>query len=240
MAHDPIVIALQPDEDHYPASVSAAYGSRAPVLYAKGNVDLLARPGLGFCGSRKASEKGLATAADCAEQAASVGYSVISGNAAGVDSAAHRAALAQGGNTILVLPEGIDHFRIRKDLKGVWDWDRALAISQFDPKAVWLASRAMSRNELIIALSRAMIVIEAGSNGGTLDAGKKSLASGKPLFVAVYEEMEQRAPGNADLLSRGAHRLAKSRTTGRAKFDQVRHVLDGAELPRTERQLMLL
>lgn len=61
----------------------------------------------------------------------------------------------------------------------------------------------MTRNETIIALSRAMIVIEAGPTGGTLAAGLSTLAAGKPLFVAVYEHMDETAPGNAHLLERG-------------------------------------
>ena len=48
----------------------------------------------------------------------------------------------------------------------MWDWDRVLVVSQFQPDEPWKAFRAMTRNQLIIALSRVMIVIEAGENGG--------------------------------------------------------------------------
>jgi DNA processing protein len=223
MAFDrPTVIELTPSHPRYPAGVVS--GRKAPVLSALGNLDLLDRPGIGFCGSRKASEKGLSVAADCAEQAVAAGFVVISGNAAGIDLEAHRAALQHGGATILVLPEGIEKFRVRQELRPVWDWARVLVISQFVPQAVWQAYRAMERNEIIIGLSRAMIVVEAGETGGTLAAGLRTLEIGKPLFVAQYDNMEAVAPGNAQLLGMGAKRLMRSRETGKASVAMIHEI----------------
>jgi DNA processing protein len=216
------VIELTPSHPRYPAGVVS--GRKAPVLSALGNLDLLDRPGIGFCGSRKASEKGLSVAADCAEQAVAAGFVVISGNAAGIDLEAHRAALQHGGATILVLPEGIEKFRVRQELRPVWDWARVLVISQFVPQAVWQAYRAMERNEIIIGLSRAMIVVEAGETGGTLAAGLRTLEIGKPLFVAQYDNMEAVAPGNAQLLGMGAKRLMRSRETGKASVAMIHEI----------------
>ncbi|CAA7616486.1 putative DNA protecting protein DprA [Magnetospirillum sp. LM-5] len=228
MAFDrPDVVQLVPGAPSYPEAVSMVFGRKSPALWALGNIGLLGLPGIGFCGSRKASEKGMATATDCAEQAAANGFTVISGNAAGVDFFAHEAALRVGGCTVLVLPEGIDHFRIRKDLRAAWDWRRVLVLSQFPPDAAWQAYRAMERNALIVALSKAMIVIEAGATGGTLNAGLATLSAGKPLFVAVYEDMGGSAVGNAALLERGGMPLARSRTTGRANLEKVRAATQG-------------
>ncbi len=223
MADLPPALALSPQDASYPRAVREALGAKAPALHVMGNTALLNLSGIGFCGSRHASEKGLKVAADCAEQVAQAGLIVISGNASGVDRTAHHAALAAGGTTILVLPEGICHFRIRRDLADVWNWERALVLSQFNPNEKWQAWRAMARNEVIIALSGSMVVIEAGATGGTLDAGLRTLASGKPLFVAMYEQMDERAPGNAKLLQSGGIGLAKSRATGRANVERVRH-----------------
>lgn len=214
------ITRLEPGDEAYPPDLSR--GGRAPVISARGNLALLDTPGLGFCGSRKASTRGLAVATDCAEQSVAAGFTLISGNATGVDFAAHRAALATGGATILVLPEGIDRFRIRRDLRPVWDWSRALVLSIFPDNAVWRAHQAMQRNETIIALSRAMIVIEAGETGGTLAAGLRTLELHNPLFVADYENVETVAPGNARLLSEGAERLRRSRETGRANVAALR------------------
>lgn len=222
MPETPPAVRLEPGKPGYPLSMSR--GGKSPMLSTLGNLGLLDTPGLGFCGSRKASEKGIAVTIDCAEQAVKVGFTVISGNAAGVDLVAHHTALVQGGATILVLAEGIEHFRIKRELRPVWDWARVLVISQFVPEAIWKAYRAMERNDVIIALSRAMIVVEAGDTGGTLAAGLRTLQLGKPLFVADYENIENVAPGNAQLLGKGASRLRRSRETGRASVAALRAI----------------
>ena len=238
---EPEVVQLVPGTKGYPDPVQSAFANNPPTLTVRGNIALLDLPGLGFCGSRKASQKGLEAAWDCADQAARQGFVVVSGNAAGVDSQAHLAALKAGGSTILVLPEGIDHFRVRRAFKTVWDWGRVLVISQFEPEAIWRHYRAMSRNELIIALSRAVIVIEAGEKGGTLAAGLSTLKSQKPLFVANYEAIEEQAPGNARLLSMGAHRLSRSRRTGRANIARLAQIAaTGSSDSQTAQKLNLI
>jgi DNA processing protein len=223
----------------YPAGLVRALGPKAPNdLYFIGNIELLRVPGVGFCGSRKASIQGLEVARDCASQAAEMGLSVVSGNAAGVDAEAHYHALASGGTTVLVLPEGIEKFRIRESLKSVWDWDRVLVISQFKPNEVWQAFRAMARNKVIIGLSRAMIVIEAGDRGGTLDAGKSALELDIPLFVAKYGSVSEDARGNEILLGLGALPLSKLRSTMRANMDRVRNAItDPSDFVRSKRLL---
>lgn len=228
----PPVLELRPGDAGYPPAIAKFYGVKAPTLSLMGNTDLLYMPGVGFCGSRKASPKGIETAVDCAEQAAESGFVAISGNAAGVDFAAHHAALQAGGTTILVLPEGISHFRIRRELRPVWNWGRTLVLSQFGSAERWQAYRAMSRNEVIIALCAAMVVIEAGASGGTWAAGISTIKAKKPLFVAIYEHASEAAEGNSLLIEQGGMRLARSRTTGRANFEKVRVAMErAAELP---------
>ncbi|MFN3262251.1 MAG: DNA-processing protein DprA [Pikeienuella sp.] len=210
----------------YPRSLSDILGGKAPGnIYCMGNTDLLQKPSVGFCGSRRASEQGLAVANDCASQAAELGLNVVSGNAAGVDEVAHYMALASGGTTILVLPEGINNFRIRKSFSSVWDWNRVLVVSQFEPSSVWQAYRAMERNKVIIGLSGAMIVIEAGEKGGTLDAGNATLSMGVPLFVAHYDSLSADAKGNAILINKGGIPLNKLRSTERANMNKVKDSL---------------
>ena len=218
----PNLRAIAPNDAQYPSSVNVAFAPKQPpTLYCAGNLTLLNQIGVGVCGSRKSSEKGIETVRDCADQIAKGGEPVVSGDAAGIDVAAHRAALEAGGNTILVLPEGIHHFRVRRDLRDVWDWNRVLVVSQFEPDASWSVYRAMDRNRLIIALSRAMIVVEAGESGGTVNAGISTLKAGKPLYVAVYENMPEKAPGNEKLLQLGGKRVFKGRVSGRAKMTDI-------------------
>lgn len=218
----PPVVTLSRGDSGYPFNTIRLLGKRAPsFLYCIGNISLLSSRAVGFCGSRKASTRGVAVADDCAQQLAKAGFVVASGYAAGVDLAAHRGALLVGGCTLIVLPEGIDHFRIRKNLEDVWDWDRVLVISQFSPTSGWKAYRAMERNLLLISLSKAMIVVEAGSRGGTLHAGNSALKLHVPLYVAQYSNMESDAPGNHVLLCAGGKPLLKSNSTGTANLSSL-------------------
>jgi DNA processing protein len=215
---------LSPSDKAYPAALRSLFGDLLPPeLWFVGNVDLLKTKAVGFCGSRNATSSGLQVAADCANQLSQHQITVISGYAPGVDMASHEAALSTGGKTIVVLPEGIEHFRIKKTIKDVWDWNRTLVISYFPPNAIWRADRAMDRNRVIVALSNAVIVLEAREKGGTLNAGYCALQMKKPLFVALYEDMNGGREGNQRLLEEGATPLFRSRTSGAA---EIRRVLD--------------
>jgi DNA processing protein len=225
----PIPVALHSDTCAYPWAVARLLGSKVPdTLYCLGNLELLRKPAVGFCGSRKASARGLGVAADCATQLARNGFVVASGYAAGVDYAAHKSALEAGGQTIMVLPEGLEHFRIRKTLAEDWDWKRILVVSQFSMNATWKTYRAMGRNLLLIALSRAMVVIEAGSTGGTLHAGRSTLKMGLPLYVVQYGDMLTEAPGNAELIRLGGTPVLKNQTSGSAN---ITHIMQSASAP---------
>jgi len=192
-----------------------------PVLFAIGPTRLMAAPSVGFCGSRGATGRGLEVAADIAEQVAGQGFNVVSGGAKGVDITAHRTALASGGTTTVVLAEGILQYRMRQELRAVFDPARTLVVSEFFPDAPWLAGRAMQRNRTICALSRAMVLIEARRTGGTFAAGEAALAMGVPLFTADYSTKLESSIGNRILLDRGAIALRQSRATGRANLTRL-------------------
>jgi len=163
---------------------------------------LLSCPGIGVCGSRDVSSEGLRAAKACGEIASQYGLTVISGYARGVDITTHTSALSSGGTTILVLPEGIEHFRVRRgDFGEVWDPKRTLVISQFAPGRPWSAGNAMARNRVIIGLSLALIVVEARDRGGTFAAGSEAL---KLHRIVMALEFSETPLGNAVLVERGA------------------------------------
>lgn len=206
--------------DHaYPkALVNFMGGFSLPEIWVLGNLEIFNRVAVGFCGSRSASERGLQVAADCALQLSEAGVVVVSGYAPGVDMASHESTLASGGSTIIVLPEGIDHFRIKRTIRPLWDWERTLVVSQFPPNAIWRADRAMARNKVIVALSMAIIVLEARDKGGTLNCGHAALEMGKPLFVAMYDDMNGAREGNQMLIEAGGVPLRRSRNTDQAQL----------------------
>ena len=199
------VSATALSEPDYPRRLVDVLGNDAPpVLFWLGNLDLVALPSVGFCGSRKASEKGLRVATESAKALAAQGISIVSGYAAGVDLAAHRSALEANGTTIFVLADGVQHFRAKREIKSLLTAANHVVVSEFPPGLLWLARNAMTRNKTIIGLSDAMIVIESGISGGTFACAEATLSLHQPLFVADYAIPAASAEGNAAFIRRGA------------------------------------
>lgn len=140
------VIFTMPD---FPSSLVTGQRPVAPILFYRGNKDLLYRDGIGMCGSRHVSARGLEAAS---RRGALATRKDTSGYAAGVDTATHPAALRDGGSTVIVLAEGMDHFRVKRTFAGDFDWDRILVLSQFAPAQPWRAHAAMARNGIIFGL----------------------------------------------------------------------------------------
>lgn len=189
-------------DDLYPDSF--IHPESAPILFFTGNADLFrsARHGIGMCGSRAATEIGLQAAQACGEEVSENGLSVISGYAKGVDTQTHLAALRQQGSTVIVLAEGINHFRVKRTYPAdMVTSGRTLVISQFAPAQPWTAGAAMTRNKIIFGLGRALVVVEAGDRGGTLAAGLGALKANQP--VIVLDLGGETPAGNRILLDKG-------------------------------------
>ncbi len=172
-------------DDDYPVALRDLE-SPPPFLFVRGNRRLLDTPGLGVCGSRTASARGLTAVKACAERAVQNGRVIVSGYARGVDTEAHIGALAAGGETVIVLPEGIAGFRVKRSVLDVFDWDRVLVVSQFAPRQPWSVGSAMARNGTIVALSDGVLAVEAGDRGGTLNAGRQGLAVGRNVATLDF------------------------------------------------------
>ena len=180
------------------------------ILYVTGNVTILNRPGVAIVGGRHAGEAALAAADSLASKLAARGINIVSGYAAGIDTAAHLAALRAGGTTGVVLSEGIARFRVKPEFREFLTDENTLVISQFEPDAGWMSYMAMTRNKLVCALSGAVVVIVSGPerdvNGrmsGTFDAGFAALKMGVPVFVAAPGHFADHPEGNRQLIARG-------------------------------------
>lgn len=198
-----ITIITEKDRE-YPSKIINLLGKKCPpVLFLQGNLELLYSTSVGFCGSRKASNKGLDITAQCADILTHNKITVVSGYASGVDMAAHSSALSNNGNTIFVLAEGILRYKQKNSLRDLLDENNHLFISQFLPDVSWNVGNAMKRNSLIIGLSEAMILVESGKTGGTYAAGNESLKVGLPLFVIDYANPEVSAEANPYFINNG-------------------------------------
>jgi DNA processing protein len=222
-------------DDAYPAHLLERLEEKAPpIMYVYGAPENLAELGVAFSGSRHVSEQGIEHTIQLTQDAVKQGYSVISGHAPGVDSVAHRTALESGGITILVIPEGILKFRLRTELRDLYQQspESVLVVSEFPPQMSWSAGNAMIRNKTIIGLSKALCVIEAGDTGGTLNAGQTALKFGVPVLVLDYPQPPKSAAGNSMLLQNGARPVSVTpRATLPDPLDDVPPVHKPSQLP---------
>ncbi len=163
-----------------------------PVLSVAGDVSLLSSPGIAICGSRKAGALGLRFAAALGRALAERGQVVVTGLADGVDQEATNAALAAGGRVIGVSAAGLLKTPMRhrpEVLEG-----RLTVISEFSPRAGWQGWMAMQRNRTIAGLSRALVIADCGSEGGTTAQFDVHRDLGFPVYI-------RRGPGEGRLMA---------------------------------------
>lgn len=161
-----------------------------PVIFVRGK---LAQPDNGICivGSRKAGQAALEAAAQIAQLVVDKNWTVVSGLAEGIDTAAHTETLKLGGRTVAVIGNGINYYYPPKN-RGLQHAieDHGLVISQFWPGTSPKKYSFPMRNAVMSAYARATIIVSAKENSGTRHQAKQAAAHGRPLVVsrAVYEK----------------------------------------------------
>ena len=168
-------------------------------------------------GARAATQYGLHVASDLATDLASRGWAVVSGGAYGIDSAAHRGALAAEGSTIAALAFGVDvaYPRGHASLFARIRAEGGVLVSEFPPGATPTKPRFLMRNRIIAALTRGTVVVEAAYRSGALNTAAVARRLGRPVLVV---------PGPVtSAQSVGCHRLARG-------DDPARIVTDASEV----------
>ncbi len=167
---------------HWPAALDALGDSPPVLLWARGDLELLRRPGIAVVGARAATGYGEHVAMEFAAGLAARDVVVISGGAYGIDGMAHRAALASGGATIAVLAGGIDRlYPSGHEALLTRVAEQGLLLSEVPCGTAPTKWRFLQRNRLIAALSAATIVVEAGRRSGSLNTARHALGMGRPV-----------------------------------------------------------
>ncbi|WP_394830777.1 DNA-protecting protein DprA [Pendulispora rubella] len=164
-------------------------------------------------GTREPTPEAEAFAHDLAAFCASNGVIVASGGALGIDAAAHRGALSVGGCTWAVLPTGCDHVAPEEHAplyEQIVAEDGAL-VWPFPSSAVAHLSTYFPRNRALVALSDAVVVVQAGIPSGALNAAKHARLLERPLWVVSPPAWDMRYAGSLDLLERGARPLTRGK-----------------------------
>jgi len=175
------------------------------ALWVKGAGDLVSIGvrSVGIVGSRAATAYGEHVTADLGYGLASREVVVVSGGAYGIDAAAHRSALAAGGQTVLVSAGGLDRPYPQGNAAL---FDRAaesgLVISESPPGAAPQRHRFLTRNRLIAALSTGTVVVEAARRSGAANTASHCMALGRAVMAVPGPVTSPMSAGCHDLLRR--------------------------------------
>lgn len=188
------------------------------VLYAKGDLSQLGHQALAMVGSRNATHPGLENAYHFAQFLADQGWCIISGLATGIDTAAHRGALAahQTNSTIAVLGTGMDLvYPARNRALAHQIAEQGLLLSEFPLATKALPYHFVRRNRLVAALSRGVIVVEAALKSGSLTTARFAGELGREVFAI---------PGSIHSpLHKGCHQLIRQ---GAKLVESAEHILE--------------
>jgi DNA processing protein len=176
-----------------------------PLLYVKGNRDLLRRSSLAIVGSRNASAQGQANAEAFARALSEAGLTVVSGLALGIDAAAHRGALAGAASTIAVLGTGADIVYPARNRALAHDLARRGALlSEFPLGTRPLAANFPRRNRVISGLALGCLVVEAAAESGSLITARFANEQGREVFAIPGSIHSPLAKGCHALIKQGA------------------------------------
>ena len=170
-------------EEGYPAQLRDVH-EMPPLVFTRGTVVPEERRSIAIVGSRRASEYGLSMAASIARALTGEKITVVSGLAAGVDAAAHRATLDHGGRTVGIIGTGIDRF-YPVDNRGLQQQiaDKGMVLSQFLPGAPPTKQSFPMRNAVMSGYAAATIVVEAGEHSGARIQARMALKHGRPVIL---------------------------------------------------------
>ena len=195
-------IAIVPfTNPNYPARLRTI-ADPPPFLYVKGNILTDDDKAVAIVGSRSASEYGRRVARDRARGLASLGFTVVSGMARGIDGSAHESALQAGGRTIAVLGSGVERaYPAEHETLYRRIGENGAVLSELPIGTRPLAFNFPARNRLISGLSLGVVVVEATEKSGSLITATLAVEQGREVFAVPGEVGSSR--------SRGAHRLIR-------------------------------
>lgn len=169
-------------DQEYPARLREIHQA-PPFLFAAGELRA-DDPAIAVVGSRKASDRGLGIATAIADAIAQRGVTVLSGLAAGIDAAAHKAALAAGGRTVAIIGTGISkqypaaNRALQQEITS-----KGLVLSQFWPDAPPQQHNFLMRNAVMSGYGRATVVVEASEKSGARAQARMAVEHGRPVIL---------------------------------------------------------
>ena len=190
-------------DEIYPWDLSEIYNPPA-LLFYQGNIDLLELPKIAVVGSRDSSKLGNQSVQKIIKELNNE-LIIVSGLARGIDTAAHMAALQNGGRTIAVIGTGLDVFypKANKKLQS-YIGKNHLVLSEYGPGEQPLKFHFPERNRIIAGLCRGVIVAEAKMRSGSLITCERAMEEGRDVFAIPGSILDGKSDGCHHLIQEGA------------------------------------
>ena len=202
------------EDEKYPKLLKEV-GSQAPKkLYYKGDWDTdIFENCLAVVGSRHLTSYGRRITEQFVTEIAASGITIVSGFMYGGDEAAHKATVRVGGRTIAVMPCGIDiiHPAYQKDLYNEILKKKGLIISEYKGKFLPVNWTYVQRNRIVAGLSKAILIVEAGLNSGSLITAGYAKKYGRKIFAVPGQITSQVSQGTIKLIKEGAEVVTEAR-----------------------------
>ncbi|MDX2267253.1 MAG: DNA-processing protein DprA [Bryobacter sp.] len=180
------------------------------LLYARGNLALLTEPSIAVVGTRRPSPYGTIATERLSADLAQAGLTIVSGMARGIDTAAHKAALTGGGNTIAVLGCGADLVYPAENKKLAEEIiSKGLLISEYPLRSPAYPQNFPVRNRIVSGLSYGVLIVEGAQYSGSAITARLALDQGKEVF-AVPGNITTKQSFGPNLLIRSGARLVQS------------------------------
>jgi DNA processing protein len=200
-----------------------------PVLWALGDLQLLSRPAIAIVGTRHPTPYGTGMAEVLARDLASHRLVVLSGMARGVDTAAHRGALAASGSTVAVWGTGIDviYPKENKTLAENILVAGGAILSEYRLGTFPAPQNFPKRNRILSGMSIGVLVVEAGENSGTRVTARCALEQDRDVYAVPGNVTTKNAWGPNTLIKQGAKLVATWEDVWQELPTQVRLQLEG-------------
>lgn len=178
-------------------------------LFAIGRSSALSKPRVAIVGTRNSSAYGERITRTLTRVLVRSGVSIVSGMARGIDAAAHRTALEDGGNTVAVLGTGVDvPYPVGHRLLHRAIGEQGLVLSENPPGTRAGQGAFPKRNRIIAALAPVTIVVEAGFRSGALNTASQALELGRTVAAVPGPIDSDQSRGSNQLLRDGAVLIA--------------------------------
>ena len=177
------MIKINENESTYPEKLKIIK-NKPKQLYIEGNLSLLNKIGIAVIGTRHPTEYGKRMCRVFTKELVQYGIIIISGMADGIDSIAHKTCLENGGNTIAVLPSGLENIYPQKNQKLFKDVLNlnGTVVTEYSPKEKADSKKFLERNRIVSGLAIGTLVIEAGYRSGTSVTARITREQQKPVF----------------------------------------------------------